>query len=96
MSGWTKRRKIASSDSGTLSPNPWDLTLSRQNVWCTVEGTRTEDRAPQGCDPSAASRAGMARDGFDAGAVPKTTKQTPPDISLLRAKNGLDNGVHFS
>jgi hypothetical protein len=95
MSGWTKRRKIASSDSGTLSPNPWDLTLSRQNVWCTVEGTRTEDRAPQGCDPSAASRAGMARDGFDAGAVPKTTKQTPPDISLLRAKNGLDNGVHF-
>ena len=96
MSGWTKRRKIASSDSGTLSPNPWDLTLSRQNVWCKVEGTRTEDRAPQGCDPSAASRAGMARDGFDAGAVPKTTKQTPPDISLLRAKNGLDNGVHFN
>jgi hypothetical protein len=38
----------------------------------------------------------MARDGFDAGAVPKTTKQTPPDISLLRAKNGLDNGVHFT
>ena len=71
MSGSTKRRKIASSESGTLSPNPWDLTLSRQNVWCTVEGTRTEDRAPQGCDPSAASRAGMARDGFDAGAVPK-------------------------
>src|ERR1017187_335560 len=26
---------------------------------------------------------------------PLTTNQTPPDISLLRAKNGLDNGVHF-
>src|ERR1017187_3392064 len=37
MSGSTKRRKIASNESGTLSPNPWDLTLSRQNVWCTVE-----------------------------------------------------------
>src|ERR1017187_9060189 len=27
---------------------------------------------------------------------PLTTNQTPPDISLLRAKNGLDNGVHFT
>src|ERR1035437_9166276 len=27
---------------------------------------------------------------------PKTTNQTPPDISLLRANNGLDNGVHFT
>jgi hypothetical protein len=71
MSGSTKRRKIASIDSGTLSPNPWDLTLSRQNVSYTLGGTRTEDRAPQGCDPSAGSRAGMAKSGFDAGAVPK-------------------------
>jgi hypothetical protein len=23
------------------------------------------------------------------------TQKTPPDISLLRAKNGLDNGVHL-
>ncbi len=27
---------------------------------------------------------------------PQTQTQTPPDLSLLRAKNGLDNGVHFS
>jgi hypothetical protein len=24
------------------------------------------------------------------------TQKTPPDISLLRAKNGLDNGVHLT
>ena len=46
---------------GTLFPNPWDLTLSGQNVWQYSQGTRTEDRARQGCDPSAASSAGMAR-----------------------------------
>jgi hypothetical protein len=50
--------------SGTLSPNPWDLTLSGQNGWLYTGGTRTEDKAPQGCDLSAASSAGMAGDGF--------------------------------
>src|ERR1035437_4293261 len=49
MNGATKR-KSAFLESGTLSPNPWDLTPLGRNVWCTVEGTRTEDRAPQGCD----------------------------------------------
>src|ERR1019366_3735183 len=75
MNGATKRRS-AFIESGTLSPNPWDLTPLGRNVWCTVEGTRTEDRAPQGCDPSAGSRAGMARGGFDAEAAPKL--QTRP------------------
>jgi hypothetical protein len=54
-------RKGALLKSGTLSPNPWDLTLWGQNVWSKLEDTRTEDRAPQGCDLSAASSAGMAR-----------------------------------
>jgi len=27
---------------------------------------------------------------------PQTQTQTLPDLSLLRAKNGLDNGVHFN
>ncbi len=36
----------------------------------------------------------MARDGFDAEAV-SYTKSDPPDISKSKAKNGLDNGVHF-
>jgi hypothetical protein len=78
-------------NSGTLSPNPWDLSLSRQNVWIYTGGTRTEDRAPQGCDPSAATSAGMARDGFDAEAVP-IHNSDPSPISLLPAQNGLDNG----
>ena len=73
-------RKGAWLQSGTLSPNPWDLTLSGQNVWSKLEDTRTEDRAPQGCDPSAASRAGMARGGSDA--VPNST-QTSLEIKLI-------------
>jgi hypothetical protein len=53
-------RKAALLKPGTLSPNPWDLTPSGQNGWRYNEGTRTEDKAPQGCDLSAASSAGMA------------------------------------
>ena len=62
-------RNGALLNSGTLSPNPWDLTPSGQNGWLYTGKTRTEDKAPQGCDLSAASSAGMARDGFDAEAV---------------------------
>jgi len=53
-------RKGTLLKSGTLSPDPWDLTLSGQNGWLYNTGTRTEDKAPQGCDLSAASGAGMA------------------------------------
>ena len=60
-----------SIELGDPSPNPWDLSLSGQNDWLYIEGTRTEDKAPQGCDLSAASSAGMATDGFDPEAVPK-------------------------
>ena len=62
-------RKKALLNSGTLSQNPWDLTLSGQNGWSYTAGTRTEDKAPQGCDLSAASSAGTAGGGFDAEAV---------------------------
>ena len=54
-------RNGALPKSGTLSPNPWDLTLSGQNVWPYTGDARTEDKAPQGCDLSAGSGAGMAR-----------------------------------
>ena len=64
MASQTKR-KGALTNSGTLSPNPWDLSLSGQNVWLYTGGTRTEDKAPQECDLSADSSAGMARGGFD-------------------------------
>src|ERR1019366_2776105 len=39
--------------SGTLSPNPWDLTLSGQNVWPYTGGTRTEDKAGPVAKPDA-------------------------------------------
>jgi hypothetical protein len=88
-------RKRALSNSGTPSPNPWDLSLSGQNGWPYTGDTRTEDKAPQGCDLSAASGAEMTRGGFDTDAVPNL-KSDPSNISLLPTKNGLDKGVHFS
>src|ERR1019366_8749850 len=97
MNGATKRRS-AFIESGTLSPNPWDLTPLGRNVWCTVEGTRTEDRAPQGCDPSAGSRAGMARGGFDAEAAPKLQTRRRRILAycgrkmVLTMGSTLDNG----
>jgi hypothetical protein len=57
MTGRSKRT-TALLNSGTLSPNPWDLSLSGQNDWPYTEGTRTEDKAPQGCDLSAAFELG--------------------------------------
>jgi len=87
------KRRGTLPDSGTLSPNPWDLTLSRQNVlnWTALErriGLRRDaTRAPiqgpewQGAAPILESS--------------QTQPQTSSEISLLRAKNGLDNGDHF-
>ncbi len=93
MAGARTIRKEALIDSGTPSPNPWDLSLSAR-----MDGLHskywTEDRAPQGCDPSAVSRAGMARGG-GCGGRPNTRTKTPPSISLFKANNGHDNGVHF-
>ena len=83
------------SNSGTLSPNPWDLSLSRQDGSSKLEDTRTEDRAPQGCAPSADSRAGMAAAAPIAGPS-QTQPQTSSKQSLLKAQNGLDEGVHFT
>jgi hypothetical protein len=58
-------------------------------------GTGTEDRAPQGCAPSAASSAGMATGGSQNGR-PKLEDTTRMTFNLFKVKNGLDNGVHFS
>ena len=90
-----RTRKNTLLDSGTLSPNPWALTLSGQNVWLTSKALERRTGLRQGCDPSAASSAGMARDGFDAEAAPKHTDSDPSEVNLLRAKIGLDKGVHF-
>lgn len=88
-------RKGAILNSGSLSPNPWDLTLSGQNGWPYNEGTRTEDKAPQGCDLSADSGTGTATGGFDADAA-QNSNSDPPSINLLRTENGLDNALYFN
>src|SRR5688572_21694729 len=74
-----------------LRPKPRGLTLCGQNSLDYNECTRAEDRATQRCDPSAGSSAGMA------GAVSAAPQHrtADSDVSLLRAKNGLDNRVHF-
>src|SRR5271163_5288330 len=89
-------RNVALLKSGTLSPNPWDLTLTGQNGRRYKTGTRTEDRAPQGCDPSAASGAGTAGAAAMLRSPQQHTDSDPFEVNLLRAKIGLDNGVHFS
>ena len=85
-------RKGALLNSGTLSPNPWDLTLSGQNVWPYTGGTRTEDKAPRGCDLRAGSAAGMAR----AAAMlrpPQNTKiPTRPRLTYCGPKMVLTEG----
>ena len=95
MTGWTTVRKPALLNSGTPSRNPWDLTHSRQNVCSTLEAL--ERRIGLRRD---ATRAPIQGPEWQGGGHPwlalKTQTKTPPSISLLRAKNGLDNGVHFT
>ena len=82
-------------NSGTPSPNPWDLTLLRQNVCFILEAL--ECRIGLGGD---ATRAPIQEPEWQGAASMPTpshyTKSDPPDISKLKAKNGLDKGVHFT
>jgi hypothetical protein len=89
-------RKGALLNSGTLSPNPWDLTLSGQNVWPKLEGTRTEDKPPQGCALSAASSAGW-QGRLQCPGRPEF-KPTPPDEAYCGQKMVLTEGstLHFN
>ena len=84
-------RKEALLKAGTLSPNPWDLALSGQNDRSYTGGTRTEDKAPQGCDLSADSSAGMATGGFDAEAA-RTQIQTRRALTYCGPKTVLTKG----
>src|SRR5271157_2645699 len=59
------------SELGALPPIPRDLSLWGQNVGKYNARTGAEDRATQGCDPSAVSSAGMA------GAAPAAPKSKP-------------------
>jgi hypothetical protein len=85
------KRNGALLDSGTLSPNPWDLSLSGQNVGLYTGDTRTENKAPQGCDLSADSSAGMATGGFDVEAAPNSN-QTRPRLAYCGPKMVLTTG----
>jgi len=87
----TATRKGRLFKSGTLSPSPWDLSLWGQNVWLYTGGTRTEDKAPQGCDLSAVLSAGMTLDGFDAEVV-LTQNQTCQTLAYCGVKMVLTMG----
>ena len=87
-------RKGNITSIGDSVPEPLGFNAFQPEWLDYTEGTRTEDKAPQGCDLSAASSAGMAR----AASTPEpsqTQTQTRRTVSLLEAKNGLDNRVHF-
>jgi hypothetical protein len=86
-----RSRRIAGL--GDSVPGPLGFNAFAPEWLFYTEGTCTEGRAPQGCDPSADARAGMARGGLIG--RPKLKTQTLSNISLLQTKNGLDNGVHF-
>src|ERR1700688_617275 len=88
------KRKGASLNPGTLSPNPWDLSLSGQNVWHYTGDTRTEDKAPQECDLSADLSAGMITGGCHAKAA-QTQIQTRPRVAYCRPKMVLTKGSAF-
>ena len=81
--------------SGTLSPNPWDLALSGQNGWFYTGRTRTADKAPQGCDLSANSSAGMATGGFDA-EVALNSNSTRRTLAYCGPKMVLTTGSTLS
>ena len=90
----TTIRKGALPASGTPSPNPWDLTLWRQNGCSTLE--ELERRIGLRRDATRAPIQGPEWHGAAFHSRPQNLKpKTPPNISLLRAKNGLDNGDHF-
>ena len=86
-------RKGALLNSGTPSPNPWDLSLWRQNACSTLKAIERKTGLRR--DASRAPIQGPEWQGA-ASPPPQTQTQAPPDLSLLRAKNGLDFGDHFT
>src|SRR4051794_32005087 len=80
-------------NSGTLSPNPGIYRFSARMIVYT-EVTCTEDKAPQGCDPSADARAGMARGGLPA--APNSNPRLPRAIAYCRPKMVLTMGSTLS
>ena len=87
----TAKRIRALLNSGTRPRTPGIYRFGARNVWLYTGDTRTEDKAPQGCDLSADSSAGMARGGFDAEVVP-TQHQTVEILAYCGPKMVLTKG----
>lgn len=85
-------RKGALLDSGTPSPNPWDLSLSRQNDCFTLRALARKIRLRR--DATRAPMQGPEWQGAASPAALKLKPKTPSSLSLLPTNNGLDNGVH--
>ena len=83
--GKTEIRNGDIAQGGVSAPDHFGFIAFGPECLVYTGSTRTEDRAPQGCDLSADSRAGMARGGFDTEAAPNS-KQDPPILSLLPTK----------
>ena len=82
-------------DSGTPSPNPWDLSLSRQNIGSTMK--ELERRIGLRRDATRAPIQGPEWQGAGFQSRPQKLKpKTPASSSLITAKDGLDHGVHFT
>ena len=75
-----KERSIL--ELGDSVPEPLGFNALAPECLVYTEGTCTEDRAPQGCDPSADARAGMARGG-SSNARPKHSTQDTVGHKLI-------------
>lgn len=79
-------------DSGTPSPNPWDLAPWGQNGWNTMEAL--ERRIGQRRDATRAPTRGPEWQGGPG--RPKDQISDSVVHNLLEPKNGLDFGVHLT
>src|SRR5664280_468155 len=91
----TVPRGMPAPASGTPSPNPWDLSLSRRNVCSTMK--ELERRIGLRRDATRAPIQGPEWQGAGFQSRPQKLKpKTPARPSLITAKDGLDHGVHFT
>src|ERR1700674_249989 len=86
-----KIRKKALTDSGTLSPNPWDLTLSGQNGCPTLKALERRTRLRR--DATRAPISMPERQGAAAAAVASTQHPRPrPALAYSEPKMVLTTG----
>jgi len=79
------------TELGDSVPEPLGFIALGPECLAYTGDTRTEDKAPQGCDLSADSSAGMTRDGFDAEVVPDQN-QTRRTLAYCWRKMVLTTG----